>query len=325
MNILVTGGSGFIGTNLVSDLVGAGHHVLIYDKERSEAYPDQCIIADVRDREKLCDSMRGIDIVYHLAAEHRDDVRPVSLYYEVNLGGAKNIVHALKKNDVKKLIFTSTVALYGLNADEPNEDSPIRPFNDYGWSKYKSEIVLNEWAGTDNGRTLVIVRPTVIFGEKNRGNVYNLVSQIASGKFIMIGDGKNKKSMGYVLNFSQFLTLLPGTSPGIHIYNYADKPDLNMIELVNIVKNTLGRGNNHLFRLPYALGLLGGYAFDALSKITNRTFPISSIRIRKFCASTQIASEKLREIEFVPPYSLKDGLKRMILSEFKNEFEDRHP
>jgi nucleoside-diphosphate-sugar epimerase len=322
MNILVTGGSGFIGTNLVSDLVREGHRVLIYDKERSEAHPDLCVIADVRDRERLCDSMRGIEVVYHLAAEHRDDVRPVSLYYEVNVGGAENVVHAMIKNDVKKLIFTSTVALYGLNAGEPNEDSPANPFNDYGWSKYKSEMVFNEWADSDNGRALIIVRPAVIFGEKNRGNVYNLVSQIASGKFMMIGDGKNKKSMGYVLNLVRHLSSLLGAPAGKHIYNYADKPDLSMFELVTIVKEALGiEGNSH-FRLPYPVGLLGGYAFDILARVTGRTFPISAIRIRKFCGNTQIASEKLGETGFVSPYSLRDGLKRMILSEFKKESED---
>ena len=98
--------------------------------------------------------MRGIDVVYHLVAEHRDDVRPVSLYDEVNVGGAKNIVYALKKNNVNKLIFTSTVALYGLNSGTPDEDSPVRPFNDYGWSKYKSELVFNEWAKATDERSI---------------------------------------------------------------------------------------------------------------------------------------------------------------------------
>ena len=321
MNILVTGGSGFIGTNLVSDLVREGHRVLIYDKERSEAHPDLCVIADVRDRERLCDSMRGIEVIYHLAAEHRDDIRPVSLYYEVNVGGAQNVVHAMMKNDVKKLIFASTVALYGLNAGEPNEDSPAKPFNDYGWSKYKSEIVFNEWAGSDNGRALIIVRPTVIFGEKNRGNVFNLLNQIASGKFMMVGNGKNKKSMGYVLNLSHFMTMLLGNYPGKQVYNYSDKPDLDMKELVKITQETLGMRRMNNVRVPYAIGLLGGYAFDGLAKLTGRTFPISAIRIKKFCANTQVASEKLGEIGFVSPYSLTDGLRRMILSEFKKEFE----
>jgi len=126
MNILVTGGSGFIGTNLVTDLLKEGHKVTIYDKQKSETYPDLCIVADIRDQEQLTRSIFGVDVVYHLAAEHRDDVQPTSLYYEVNVGGAENMVCALKKNSVNRLIFTSTVAVYGLNSGTPYGGQPYQ-------------------------------------------------------------------------------------------------------------------------------------------------------------------------------------------------------
>jgi nucleoside-diphosphate-sugar epimerase len=270
MNILVTGGSGFIGTNLVADLLDEGHRVVIYDKRKSETYPDLCIIGDVRDKEKLIRSMRGVDAVYHLAAEHRDDVQPTSLYYEVNVGGAENIVFALKKSDVNKLIFTSTVAVYGLNSGTPNEDSPLKPFNDYGKSKYKAETIFNKWADSENTNCLITVRPTVIFGEKNRGNVYNLLHQLSSGKFIKVGKGVNRKSMAYVLNLTNFLTILLKSGPGQFLYNYADKPDLCMNELINIFHNTLGKNLNNNFKIPYAFGLMGGYCYDMLAKITGQ-------------------------------------------------------
>ena len=316
MKILITGGSGFIGTNLVSDLLKQGHKVLIYDKQQSETYPDLCRVADVRDKETLSSSMEGVEVVYHLAAEHRDDVSPASLYYEVNVNGAHNLVYAMGKNGVDRLIFTSTVALYGLNSGEPNEDSPIKPFNDYGKSKYQAEIVFNKWFEEDHKRSLIIVRPTVIFGERNRGNVFNLLNQIASGKFMMVGNGKNKKSMGYVLNLTHFMTGLLGSFPGKQVYNYSDKPDLDMEELVKITQETLGVRRMNNIRVPYAIGLLGGYAFDGLAKLTGKTYPISSIRIKKFCANTKISAEKVKKIGFAPPYSLSDGLRRMILSEF---------
>ena len=316
MNILVTGGSGFIGTNLVTDLLKEGHNVTIYDKQKSEKYPDLCIIGDVRDKEKLARSMSGIDTVYHLAAEHRDDVQPSSLYYEVNVGGAENIVHALKKNHVNRLIFTSTVAVYGLNSGIPSEDSPVKPFNDYGNSKYKAETVFSRWADSDKANCLITVRPTVIFGEKNRGNVFNLLFQLASGKFIKVGKGTNKKSMAYVLNLSRFLTTIIKSKPGRFVYNYADKPDLSMNELINIFHNTTGNPSKINFQIPYALGVMGGYGYDILAKITGKTYPISSIRIKKFCADTVINTDKLKTTGFVPSYTLAEGLSRMIRSEF---------
>ena len=316
MKVLITGGSGFFGTNLVSDLLKDGHNVSIYDKAKSETYPDLCAVADVRDKERLREALQGIEAVYHLAAEHRDDVRPCSLYYDVNVDGAKNLVYAAEKNNMEKIIFTSSVAIYGLNAGEADEESPIKPFNDYSKSKYRAEEVFNEWVKGKDSRCLVIVRPVVIFGEKNQGNVYELLCQIASGKFIMVGNGKNEKSMGYILNVSRFLANLLDSGPGRHIYNYADKPDMTAEKLVRTALKALGRNPEIKLRIPYKFGLLGGYVFDLLSRITGKTYPISSIRIKKFAANTKVAAERLQETGFVAPYSLTEGLNRMISSEF---------
>jgi len=325
MNIIVTGGSGFIGTNLVKDLLKEGHKITIYDKQKSETYPDHCIVADVRDKEQLTRSMHGADAVYHLAAEHRDDVQPTSLYYEVNVGGAENMVYALKNNNVSRLIFTSTVAVYGLNSGNPNEDTSVKPFNDYGKSKYKAETIFNKWTDSENTNCLVTVRPTVIFGEKNRGNVYNLLNQLSSGKFIKVGKGINRKSMGYVLNLSSFLTTFLKSEPGQFVYNYADKPDLSINELIDIFYDTIGRNQKNNFQIPYTLGLMGGYGYDILSKITGKTYPISSIRIKKFCADTVVSAEKVKDTGFIAPYLLTDGLRRMISSEFLQNSKMNYP
>jgi nucleoside-diphosphate-sugar epimerase len=316
MNILVTGGSGFIGTHLVRDLIEDGHKVTIFDKRKSKDYPDLCIIGDVRDRDKLIRSVQGIEVVYHLAAEHHDNLHPASLYYEVNVGGAENLARAMEINAIKRLIFTSTVAVYGLNPGVPDETSPVNPFNDYGHSKYEAELVFEKWAGKNHMNSLLIVRPTVIFGEGNRGNVYNLIKQIASKRFMMVGRGKNKKSMGYVLNISKFLTTLLNAGSGRHVYNYADKPDLSTDDLFRITCNTLGNYPTLNFRIPYTVGLVGGYAFDIFSKLTGKAYPISSIRIRKFCADTRVSAAKVRQTGFTAPYLLTEGLKRMISSEF---------
>jgi len=242
------------------------------------------------------------------------------------------------------LIFTSTVAVYGLNpnvakvgglqsqgakgesvvnllrtpgnAGTPDEDSPVKPFNDYGKSKFKAETIFSKWADSDHTHCLITVRPTVIFGEKNRGNVYNLLNQLASGKFIKVGKGINRKSMAYVLNLSRFLTTLLKSESGQFVYNYADKPDLCMNELIDIFHSTIGKNHKNNIRIPYPLGLMGGYAFDFLAKVTGKTYPISSIRIKKFCADTVVSAEKMKDTGFMPSYTLAEGLSRMIKSEF---------
>lgn len=317
MRILVTGGSGFIGTRLVTELLARGHDVKILDKVLSSVYPDLCHVGDIREMSSLDATVKDVDVVYHLAAEHRDDVSPISLYYDVNVQGSKNLVAACKRYGVKRLIFTSSVAVYGLNVGEPSEESTPNPFNDYGSSKLQAEKVLQLWAEESSDHSLTIVRPAVVFGEGNRGNVYNLVKQIASGRFVMVGAGNNTKSMGYVGNIASFLAGASEYSGSVVcVYNYADKPDFSMNDLVGLVRKSTGKSSDSLLRIPYWLGMTGGACLDALSLVTGKKFPISSIRVKKFCASTTISVEKLRGTGFTPPFTLENGMERFLAHEF---------
>jgi nucleoside-diphosphate-sugar epimerase len=182
-------------------------------------------------------------------------------------------------------------------------------------------VLFSDWANKSDSRSVIIVRPTVIFGEGNRGNFYNLLNQIVAGRFVMIGNGKNKKSVAYVSNISQFLAQLLNKKheSGCHIYNYADKPDLTMEDLINIVFTAIGKERKGIVRLPYLVGLLGGYVFDVFAWITGKSFSISSIRIKKFCADTVIDAEKVKQIGFNAPYPLADAINKTIKFEFLKE------
>src|SRR5690606_10429023 len=198
----------------------------------------------------------------------------------------------------------------------PDESFPADPFNHYGKSKWEAEQVLQEWYKTHQDWNINIVRPTVIFGERNRGNVYNLLHQIASGKFMMVGKGNNEKSMSYVGNVVAFIQfLIEQYREGYHVFNYVDKPDFTTKDLVALTSKTLGK---HIpsIQIPYALGMLGGYCFDVLAFITRKKLPISSVRVKKFCAVTKYDSTKMRDSGFVPPYTLEEGLSRMLKAEF---------
>ena len=92
-----------------------------------------------------------------------------------------------------------------------------------------------------------------------------------------------------------------------------------MEELVRIASEALGNGPGIKWRIPYAIGLLGGYAFDILARITGKTYPISSIRIKKFAANTKVSAKRIQETGFSAPYSLAEGLNRMISSEFLHD------
>jgi len=317
MKIAIIGGSGFVGSRLIKDLKKLhGINLLNIDKRQSQIHPEITKIGNVLDVDTLTDLLSGTDVVVLLAAEHKDNVSPVSLYYEVNVTGMRNTLEAMKKNGITRLIFTSSVAIYGLNKINPTESYPADPFNDYGHSKWQAECVLQKWYSEHPQWNIDIIRPTVIFGEKNRGNVYNLLRQIASGRFLMIGSGNNIKSMAYVGNVVAFISfLLKEQREGYNVFNYVDNPDFTMNDLVSLVSNVLDK---HIpaFHCPYWLGMIGGYGFDVLSSLSGKKFAVSSARVKKFCAITKFNSSKSRAYGFSPVYTLEQGLRLTLQYEF---------
>ncbi|OPC00373.1 UDP-N-acetylglucosamine 4-epimerase [Elizabethkingia ursingii] len=317
MKIAIIGGAGFVGTCLIELLKRSPQYELLnIDKNPSKKYPEITQVGNVMDKKTLTNQLQGVDIVILLAAEHRDDVTPTSLYYDVNVQGMENTLEAMEANDVKRIIFTSSVAIYGLDKDNPNESFPAEPFNHYGKSKWQAEQVLQGWTQTHKGWNVNIIRPTVIFGEGNRGNVFNLLNQIANGKFMMIGKGNNQKSMSYIGNVIAFIHfLIENQKEGYNVYNYVDKPDFTTNDLVHHTGKILNK-SIPTTSIPYWLGMLGGYGFDLLAWLTRKKLNISSVRVKKFCAVTQYDSTKAMSSGFVPPYTMEKGLERMLNQEF---------
>lgn len=321
MKITLIGASGFVGTRLIDLLKQDAdrYNLKNIDLLPSHFFNDITEIGDVRELEQMNEKLKGADIIILLAAQHRDDVSPASLYYDTNVGGMKVTLNAMEKNGIKRLVFFSSVAVYGLNKKNPNEEHPADPFNHYGKSKWQAEEVLQEWYKTHPDWNINIIRPTVIFGERNRGNVYNLLNQIQSGHFLMVGKGENKKSMAYVGNIVAFVKfMIEKVKEGYNVFNYIDKPDMTMNELVAHVSDVLKK---HIpsTHFPYWMGMMGGYCFDLLAKIIGKKLTVSSVRVKKFCATTQFDSSKAMNSGFVPPFTLKEGLARTL------EFEWVHP
>ena len=154
----------------------------------------------------------------------------------------------------------------------------------------------------------------VIFGEGNRGNVFNLLNQIASGKFMMVGGGENRKSMAYIANVVAFLEACIGSDKKYALFNYVDTPDLTMNALVTQVRSTLN-GQNGL-RLPLWLGMFVGHLADLFASLTGKTLPVSAIRVKKFTSTTAFKSSKSNLQNFEPPFDLLEGIDRTLESEF---------
>ena len=318
MKITLIGGSGFVGTRLI-DLLKDKYQLENIDIQASHFFPQLTVPGNVREFSSINGLLKGTELVILLAAQHRDDVTPTSLYYDTNVEGIKNVLKAMECNGVKRIVFFSSVAIYGLNKDNPNENTPADPFNHYGKSKWQAEQVLQEWYKEHQDWNIDIIRPTVIFGERNRGNVYNLLHQLSTGKFLRVGKGNNVKSMAYVGNVVAFVKyMIENVTQGYNVFNYIDKPDFNMNQLTEVVCTKLGK-NIPSFRIPYWIGMAGGYFFDLIALITRKKLEVSSVRVKKYCATTQYDSTKAHNTGFIPPYTLKEGLNRTL------DFEFIHP
>jgi len=311
--ISIIGGSGFLGTNLCELFLESGQEFEIIDIKPSKRFNDYFKFGDVRDIQSLEKSITG-EIIINLAAVHRDDVANAEDYFTTNVEGAKNVCLAATNKSINLIIFTSSVAVYGLTKEPTGEDGSINPFNDYGLSKFQAEEAYEAWNDSDKSNRLTIIRPTVIFGPGNRGNVYNLLNQINSRYFAMIGDGKNIKSLAYVKNVAAFLQYSLNYSAKLSIYNYVDKPDIKLMNFVLLARNQL-KIESRLPKIPYFLGIFAGYIFDILSIILNRKLAITSFRIKKFTSSTHFLTS-IDFNKFKPPFELEDALSQTIRDEF---------
>lgn len=318
----IVGGGGFIGTRLAKTLRASGYEVVVIDVDG--AFSTDCTfrLADVCNLQSVRRALAGVDVVYNLAAVHRDNIRPIARYDEVNVTGAVNVCQACRDLRIERIVFTSSVAVYGSSVPDADESTATAATSAYGRSKLLAEGVHRDWqAEAPSSRSLVTVRPSVVFGEGNRGNVYELVRQIATGRFVMVGDGLNSKSMAYVGNLSAFLVHILKLDRGVHLFNYADKPDFTMQRFVDTIALALEREIVGV-RIPFAAAYAGGILCDWVSAITGRKFPISAIRVKKFCSTTTYSIRKVNSVGFRPPFSMYDALLRTIKYENKLSFLD---
>ena len=164
MKVTFIGGSGFVGTRLIELLKEDSTNyskIKNIDLLQSHFHPEVTEIGDVREQACMDEKLQDTDCVILLAAQHRDDVHPTSLYYETNVDGMEKTLKAMEKNKVKRIVFYSSVAVYGLNKKNPNEEHPADPFNHYGKANGKRKLYCrNGIKRTRTGISTLFVLPS---------------------------------------------------------------------------------------------------------------------------------------------------------------------
>lgn len=208
-NILVTGGAGYIGSAIVSDLVAAGHHVVVYDDlstgKREKVTPGAAlVVGNMTDESALAAvfATHSFDAVIHCAAKKAvgESEQEPALYFKHNVGGTLNLLTQMAAHQVPHIIFSSTAAVYAPPADgvtPVTEEDVVHPASVYGQSKLMAETLIREFHRTDKLGQYTILRYFNVAGDAGLGyreeqaqNVFPLIARAlaADTTFYMFGD-----------------------------------------------------------------------------------------------------------------------------------------
>jgi len=223
MNYLVTGGAGFIGSELVRELVTAGNRVIAVDnlvngkRENLDGLPEdrvELVVADIRDGDRMLKVIRGAEVVFHLACLGvRHSIHSPDENHEVNASATLRLLSAARDAGVRRFVYVSSSEVYGTARWVPMiEEHPTFPMTAYGASKLAGECYARAFHRT-YGFPAVVVRPFNTYGPRMRADdgraVPNFINQALAGKPLTVyGDGSQTRSFCYVDDLINALKLV---------------------------------------------------------------------------------------------------------------------
>lgn len=306
--ILITGGSGFIGTNLISDLLKCGYEVLNLDKKHSliPLIQNRTSNIDIEDFNDVRSAVIDYspDYIIHLAA--RTDLDGVSIDdYSANTIGVKNLMSVVSElPNLKKVIITSSMLVCGAGC-YPQHQLDYSPTTLYGESKVITEKIVWEskphcdWA---------IIRPTSIWGPWFGVPYRSFFDMVISRKYFHIGNRSCTKTYGYIGNaIYQIKQILFNETPDENnkIFYIGDNPATNIEEWGNEIAHELGY---EIMKVPYFMMKLAALSGDLL-KIFNVRFPMTSFRLKNMTTDNVVNLTNTYQIALNPPYSRIEGVK----------------
>lgn len=319
IKVAVTGGTGCLGSPLVEKLVKDGIFVklLTLTNDSHFSYSDnkiEIIIGDINCSDALDKLCKNCSVIFHLAgAVHVDKVTKTEeqKFFRVNLEGTKNLLKASEKNGVKRVVFFSTVGVYGHDADFSGDElSVCKPNSAYAMSKYQAEqLILNGSSGSDLEG--VVLRLPVAYGPLDKGNMAKLIKTIRDRLFFYFGDGNCLRSMISSRNAAEAAVkaaFIPRAAN--EIFCITDGQDYTTNEIVGCVCRIL-RINREPYHVPVFLANLLGKMGDVLRKYLYVPVPIDSDRVRKLSRPLTFSCEKAKRVlGYKPVETLEHGLLR---------------
>ena len=314
---LVTGGTGFVGSHLISALNarGCAIRVLALPTEDTAALEQQGVRVyrgDVCEPETLVEPMRGADTVFHLAAIH-GLWRPKQVYSSVNVGGTENVCRAVLATGAQRLIHVSTWSVYGLGLGIPlHENLPLKPLSDYYTAtKAEADQLVQRYIAKEH-LPAVIIRPGMLFGPGDYVSFTRMAERLRTGRVVIIGSGANAVAFVYVTNVVDGLVLAATRSGAVgQIYNLPTEQPMTQEEFWRAIAEEIGAPPPRI-HVPYsALYTLAFLSELALNPENPRSQPlITRLGVQLFGANNRVVGEKARrELGYAPRISMREGIR----------------
>lgn len=323
--LVIFGGTGFIGSFFADHFLREGlvDKVYLYDVQpvdlkssrfrRSFFEGDERVQVVTGDVRNLIEwkPMDSVECVANFAAVHREPGHEDFEYYETNLLGAENVCAWAEKVGCNRLIFTSSISPYGPSESVKDERSLPVPATAYGGSKLAAEKIHQTWQAKDDAnRRLVIVRPGVVFGPGEGGNVSRLIKAVLHRYFFYMGNRNTRKAGVYVKELcnAMWWVLQQQEAKGEHVslFNMSMNPGPSIEDYVETVCKVAGVTRT-VPAVPYPLLLTAAYVIDAIAKPLRISHPFSPVRIRKLVRSNNVLPTYLVENGYPYQYTLESA------------------
>lgn len=309
LDCVVTGGSGFIGTHLVRELLADPRVGRIYILDLR---PPR--LADPRITFLDCDLRKPITVVpetpcgvcFHLAALCKEPGFPWDEYFLTNHIGTVNLVDFLRRTGIPSVLYTSTMMVFRPCDRAMSEDSVAAPDTAYGMSKLLGELELQSWSREAPKRRLRVVRPGVVFGKGENGNFTRMYYALRKGLFAFIGRKTTVKGCVYVKDVVRCLQFLMDDASQRVSYNLV-LPEVTTVEAICEAFFEVFHFRRWVPIVPFSLAYGLGLAGEILSRLGIET-GVHHRRIEKLYYSTNLSTGELQTAGFRFQYSLRTAL-----------------